>query len=395
MRRVLVTGFILVLVGVACGVGMYVFFRVVEALEALTSTSTLSVAVFAFLSTVIPYIVSKYMGVYSGGGSEVLVQSVHGDPERFNTGRALGYYAVSALTIGLGGSAGPEGPMIMYGAGVARAFKRFINSRDAKRLLLAGAAAGISAGFKAPMTGIFYALEIPYKRGVEADAFTWAIPSAVVAYVTSQLLIEPHIRVYPPRYTLAVDAGLILVSVAIGLASAGLALFIVAVMSGLERVRARLGLLMPVASGSLLALLVVLFPWVRGLGYTAVNGVLAGALRLGAAQLIALAIVKALATALTIRGGGSGGVFLPTVFAGIALGAGIAELAGAMGFSVCRELVISTAASSLLAATSKTLLTSIALGIEAFGYTNPIPMLLASTTAYMLTIKWSIIKGQK
>jgi len=354
MRGELVKGLVLVLVGVASGVGAYVFFRVVEALDGLTSAGAVPMAIFAFLSIVIPYIFSRSTGIYSGG-SEVLVKSINDDPGGFSTGRALGYYASSMLTIGLGGSAGPEGPMILYGAGVTGVFKRIIGGEreEAKKLLLAGAAAGISASFKAPLTGILYALEIPYKRGVEAGAFLWAVPSAIAAYITSQLLIEPHARIEPPGCVVAVDASVILFSVAIGTASAMLALLAVAVMNGLERLGERLGWLLPVLSGALLALLVSIFPWVRGLGYEGVNKILNGAIGLGTAQLITLALAKTLATSLTVKGGGSGGVFLPTVFAGIALGAGIAELASAMGFNTCRELVISLATASLLAATSK------------------------------------------
>lgn len=152
MRMELVKGLVLVLVGVASGVGAYVFFRVVEALDGLTSAGAVPMAIFAFLSIVIPYIFSRSTGIYSGGGSEVLVKSINDDPGGFSTGRALGYYASSMLTIGLGGSAGPEGPMILYGAGVAGVFKRIIGGgrEVANKLLLAGAAAGISASFKAP-----------------------------------------------------------------------------------------------------------------------------------------------------------------------------------------------------------------------------------------------------
>jgi len=51
--------------------------------------------------------------------------------------------------------------------------------------------------FKAPLTGILYALEIPYKRDIEASAFLWSVPVVLIAYVASQLLIKPHIRVQP------------------------------------------------------------------------------------------------------------------------------------------------------------------------------------------------------
>jgi CIC family chloride channel protein len=96
--------------------------------------------------------------------------------------KSLGYYIQSIITIGFGGSAGPEGPMVVFGAGIAKAFSRLINADDdyARKLLLSGAAAGIVAAFKAPLTGILYALEIPYKSDIEASAFLWSVPTALL-----------------------------------------------------------------------------------------------------------------------------------------------------------------------------------------------------------------------
>ena len=112
-------------------------------------------------------------------------------------------------------------------------------------------------------------------------------------------------------------------------------------------------------------------------------------------QLIVLALVKMIATALTIRGGGSGGVFLPTIFMGIVFGAGLTKILSSLGIETCSELILALTTASLLAATSKTLLTSVALTVEVFGFINAIPSLLAAATAYVATIKWSLIKGQQ
>jgi H+/Cl- antiporter ClcA len=85
---------------------------------------------------------------------------------------------------------------------------------------------------------------------------------------------------------------------------------------------------------------------------------------------------------------------LPVVFTGVVFGAGLAKALSSLGVGACYELTLELVVSSLLAATSKTLLASIALAVEVLGFVNVIPSLLASTTAYVVTLKWSLIKGQ-
>jgi CIC family chloride channel protein len=154
---------VLIAIGFVAGVGAYVFFKLVEVLDSFVRANTVAVPIFAMLSVVAPYLISRLAGFYRGGGTEVVVRSFHSEPRSFSVKKSLGYYIQSMITIGFGGSAGPEGPMVVFGAGIARAFSRIINADEdyGKRLLLSGAAAGIVAAFKAPLTGILYALEIP------------------------------------------------------------------------------------------------------------------------------------------------------------------------------------------------------------------------------------------
>jgi CIC family chloride channel protein len=72
------------------------------------------------------------------------------------------------LTIGMGGSAGQEGPSVyaggVVGSWIWRKLQRVgLGDDDRRTLILAGAAAGIGAVFKAPLTGVIFALEAPYK----------------------------------------------------------------------------------------------------------------------------------------------------------------------------------------------------------------------------------------
>ena len=71
--------------------------------------------------------------------------------------------AAAVGTLGTGNSLGPEGPCVEIGASVARSvveFTNFSSRRRKRQLLAAGAAAGVAAGFNAPLAGVFFALEV-------------------------------------------------------------------------------------------------------------------------------------------------------------------------------------------------------------------------------------------
>lgn len=91
------------------------------------------------------------------------------------------------LTIGLGGSAGPEGPSLLAGGGLASAIsKRFnVQSDLRRRLLIAGADAGLAATFRTPLTVILFSLEIPYKNDLDRETFIEAVIASVPAYLLS------------------------------------------------------------------------------------------------------------------------------------------------------------------------------------------------------------------
>ncbi|HTV13640.1 MAG TPA: chloride channel protein, partial [Acidobacteriaceae bacterium] len=95
----------------------------------------------------------------------------------------------AVATVGLGGSAALEGPSI-YGGGAIGSWlwgrlRRFrLTGRDRCIMLISGAAAGMSAVFRAPLTGIVFALEMPYRDDLAHEALVPSLISSVVAYVT-------------------------------------------------------------------------------------------------------------------------------------------------------------------------------------------------------------------
>ena len=92
-------------------------------------------------------------------------------------------------TVGLGGSAALEGPSI-YGGGALGSWlwtklrRVGFDRRDRRIMLISGAAAGMSAVFRAPLTGIIFALEMPYKDDLAHEALLPSLIASVVSYAT-------------------------------------------------------------------------------------------------------------------------------------------------------------------------------------------------------------------
>jgi chloride channel protein, CIC family len=95
----------------------------------------------------------------------------------------------AVATVGSGGSAALEGPSI-YGGGAIGSWiwtkvrKLGFEARDRRILLISGAAAGMSAVFRAPLTGIVFALEMPYKDDLAHEALLPSLIASVISYAT-------------------------------------------------------------------------------------------------------------------------------------------------------------------------------------------------------------------
>ncbi len=94
----------------------------------------------------------------------------------------------AVATLGSGGPLGYEGPSVYAGAavggGLQHRLRRYFSPEEAKVLLVAGAAAGVAAIFKAPVTGLVFALEVPYQEDLARKMLLPAAISAAASYVT-------------------------------------------------------------------------------------------------------------------------------------------------------------------------------------------------------------------
>jgi chloride channel protein, CIC family len=243
---------------------------------------------------------------------------------RIPTRPALARTAASAITIGAGGSAGSEGPVAVlgstFGSWLGGIF-RFESGRVAA-LVGAGAAAGISAAFNAPLAGAFFALE-EILGSFAAGAFSAVVVSSVLAAVVSRAVFGNHPAFPIPveyGYTLTREVFLFypLLGAVTGLVSA---LFIWSYshaedLAGRTRIPAAV---LPWVGGALVGALVYLSRGILvGYGHLAVHLEVFG--RMAWYLLLLLALGKILATSITLASGGSGGLFTPSLYIGAATG---------------------------------------------------------------------------
>ena len=244
---------------------------------------------------------------------------------------ALAMTTSAALTIGGGGSVGPEGPIAELGASTANLIGRGLPlpRLPVRHLAAAGTAAGIAAAFNAPLAGAFFALEVVL-MGFSADAFIVIVLACVASTVLSHHLLGTTLSLSLPYLDLSGDAQLgwvALLGVVGGCVGIGFMRLRFVVLDALTRAWQRLGVPIwarPVIGGLAVGGVLIVLPEMYGESSAALNRALAG--RYTLVLLLVLCAGKMLATSLTLGMGFVGGVFAPSLFIGGTLGAAFGTL---------------------------------------------------------------------
>ncbi len=241
---------------------------------------------------------------------------------------AGGRMAASVATLGGGGALGFEGPSIYLGASVGaaiqRRFSHWFSREEAKVMMVAGAAAGVAAIFKAPVTGAIFAVEVPYRQDLAARAVVPALIGSASSYVMFIAFqgTTPLLNVWgSPQFSTVDLGGAAIVGLLCGLGARAFARTIRWTKEQAKRTRMRRRL--PMAAAGLAGLagasyVVYETTLSLGPGYDAITWSADPSQGL---ELVALLFgVRFAATALTLFGGGAGGVFIPLVVQGALLG---------------------------------------------------------------------------
>ncbi|MCB0305790.1 MAG: chloride channel protein [Calditrichaeota bacterium] len=234
----------------------------------------------------------------------------------------LSKIAAAALTIGSGGSAGREGPIVQIGSAIGSVIGQSlaVSARRLRTFVACGAAAGIAATFNAPIAGALFAVEV-----IIGDFAVTQFSPIVIASVAATVVSRHYIGDFPafaiPSYELVNSYEFIPYTILGILAGLTAVLFIVSIYKSQDIFDALPfpAYLKPALGGLVVGLIGIFFPHVFGVGYESMNDALWG--RDVTWLLAVLVLAKIVATSATLGSGGSGGVFAPSLFVGAMLGA--------------------------------------------------------------------------
>ncbi len=260
--------------------------------------------------------------------SDAYIRAFHDRHGRLDLRRVPARLFAAIATLGLGAPLGYEGPALYAGAALGSNLQRRLRGvftvEDSKLLLVAGAAAGVAAIFKAPVTGLVFALEVPYQQDLARRMLLPAAISAAASYVTFAAIAgtEPLLPIAGrPPFNL-VDLG---GAAVVGLLCGALARIFIMVVRWAKAWSVRTNPLIRVAvCGSIIAVTVVAGHALGGTELALGPGY--GALRWAlepdrsVVAIIALGTLRVAGTAAAIGGGGTGGLFIPLVIQGALVG---------------------------------------------------------------------------
>ena len=234
----------------------------------------------------------------------------------------------SSISIGSGGSVGREGPIVQIGSTVGSIMgQRLHLSQDwIKSLVACGAASGISATFNAPIAGVFFAHEVILGR-MFTRHFGFVVMSSVIASVIAHAFLGDLQTFFVPSYTLNSywELGLYFL---LGVTCALIAVAFIRSLYKAEDIFDAIKIpdyLKPAIGGIGIGILGFYNPHLFGVGYEGVEEALLG--NIGLLTLIALLLLKIIATSITLGSGFSGGIFAPSLFLGAMFGGAFGDIA--------------------------------------------------------------------
>lgn len=339
----------------------------------------------------------------SEGVAKVL-KAMSTDSSRIKPHNSYSSVVAGALTIGFGGSVGPEAPIVLTGGAIGSNIGRImrLNYRNTTLMLACGVAAALSAIFKAPITGVIFVLEV-----LMLDISMTAIIPLIISSVTAVLLVF-FVRGFEPL--LSVDlVGVFKLShlpvYAVMAVASGLVSYYFTKMN--FSIKARYARLKTewqrwIVGGLTIGILVFLFPPLYGEGYSAFGNLMTGSVDfifnnsllydfrniewVVVLYMVVLMLIKVVATAATTSAGGVGGTFAPSLFVGAFVGATIAYICNTwlgMHLSIAACSLVGMA--GIMSGVMKAPLTSVFLIAEiSNGYQLFVPLMLVSCISFVI-----------
>lgn len=352
------------------------------------------------------WFVQKYLKGKLGRGTANILHSIAKKSSFLPKDQMYSHIVTSALTVGFGGSAGLESPIVVTGSAIGSNFGKThrINYKDRTLLLACGAAAGIAAAFNSPIAGVLFALEV-LLADVSISAFIPLIIAAATGGLLSKIILQENtllsFKLIQPFDYHNVPYYIILGLLA-GLVSVYYARVYLKIDSFLKPKKKKV-YSKAILGGGLLAILILFFPSLFGEGYESIktladlkpeklfeHSILSNLV--SSKWLVVLFIIltmffKTIAAAITIGSGGNGGNFAPSLFVGAYLGFAFAYILNLLGIThapVSNFTIVAMA--GVLSGVFHAPLTAIFLIAEITGgYELMIPLMIVSASSFMIS----------
>jgi CIC family chloride channel protein len=359
-----------------------------------------------FLFTICPligigltvFIINRFFKNTFHRGSSEISYAIAKESSILPKSQAFSHVITSALTIGFGGSAGLESPMVSAGAGIgsnyASTFK--LGYKERTLMLACGSAAGIAAAFNSPIAGVLFAIEV-LLADVTVSAFVPLIISAAAGALLSKIILQESVLISfvlqkPFDYTN------VPFYVILGILAGVISLYYTRTFTYIESKfkKVEQSYKKVLLGGLVLSVLLILFPPLYGEGYESIkmlsnlrpdglvhDNLLHDVLDTHWAEVtfvFILMLVKVFATAFTISSGGNGGNFAPSLCVGAYLGFSFARFINLTGIKVISESYFTLVAmAGILSGIFYAPLTSIFLILEITGgYSLMIPLMIVA-----------------
>lgn len=331
------------------------------------------------------------------------ISKLNGILPRYNIYAAL---ITAPLTVGFGGSVGLQGPAVSASSALGSNTAQLFHMSTKTRMLLIGCATAgaMAAMFKAPIAAIIFALEV-FSLDI---AFTSLIPlllASVSAVVTSYFFLGTDVLLrfeLIDKFEIGDLPFYILLGVITGFASVYFSKTFFLITDFFKGFKSRAKRLL--IGGLAIGLMLYFIPALYGEGYGVINNLLKGDhiaaignspfdfdlsnIWIVIALLLGIAIFKAIAMTTTFGAGGVGGVFIPTLFMGSALGNALAKVINNLGLDihVSESNFTLIGMTGLMAGVLHAPLTAIFLIAEITGgYELFVPLMLVAAISYTLT----------
>ena len=345
-------------------------------------------------------IVYRFAPEAEGHGTDAAIEAYHHKAGAVRARVPIIKAITSAITLGTGGSGGREGPIAQIGAGFGSFLGERLNLSDRERriLMAAGMGAGVGAIFKSPLAGAIFAGEVFYsEEQLEHEVLVPATVASIIGYSIFCTVFGWGPLFHTPGFHFNRLAEFLPYTV-LGLTCAVLGFLYIKCFYSTRDLFHKIPVpdtVKPAIGGLLMGVIGYFFPQAISMGYGILQDGLDGSVI--PSIFIGVALLKIVATSLSIGSGGSGGVFGPSVVIGGAIG-------GAIGLFFQQWIPVTVSEpgafiivgmAGFFAGVANTPISTVIMVSEMTGnYNLLVPSMWVCVITFLLLRRWSIYEKQ-